>query len=337
MLEYGSRNKFSVGNRTFIFWASSQSEGAKAIEESVFDMFGFSDDNPDRNIENIRNSFESIYNGKEDFNKDGCFYILGLYPANKARISVSYWAEIPLYDFVGFLLRHFSDMEIVFNKKGYDYAGLQAILKALTLKGEIYGASSKLTPNLAEAVVMSILQGKPYPQTLLTSCIRRIKAEIYGKDYEESKKRGYDITRIAIIKAFLNRLYDNNKKITVMIDKENTNQGYLCGRLFSVLDKIQEEANKQHSIRERYMNSASSMPAAVFPTILNLSNHHIENLKSEGRKIYFEKLKQEIISKIDAEGFLPQLNLHDQGRFFIGYYHQNQDFYTKKEDNNQEL
>ena len=121
-----------------------------------------------------------------------------------------------------------------------------------------------------------------------------------------------------------------------MLDKENTNHGYLCGRLFAVLDKIQEEANRQHSIRERYMNSASSTPAAVFSTILNLSNHHLEKLESEGRRVYFEKLKQEIISKIDADGFHTQLDLQDQGRFFIGFYHQRQDFFTKNEDNSNE-
>ena len=117
-----------------------------------------------------------------------------------------------------------------------------------------------------------------------------------------------------------------------MLDKDNTNQGYLCGRLFAVLEKIQEDANNMHTIRERYMNSASSTPAAVFPTILNLSNHHIENLKIEGRRVFFEKLKQEIISKIDADGFRNQLDLQDQGRFFIGYYHQRQEFFVKNEE-----
>ena len=121
-----------------------------------------------------------------------------------------------------------------------------------------------------------------------------------------------------------------------MLDKDNTNQGYICGRLFAVLDMIQEKANNQHSIRERYMNSASSTPAAVFSTILNLSNHHLEKLINEGQRIYYEKLKQEIISKIDADGFKAQLDLQDQGRFFIGYYHQRQDFFTKNEDNNNE-
>ena len=204
---------------------------------------------------------------------------------------------------------------------------LRNILSTVTLGGKV----SDATPNLPDAVVKSIFEGLSYPQTLFASCIRRIRAESGDKD-----KNAVHITRAAIIKAYFNRLNNNQTKIQRMIDKENNNQGYLCGRLFAVLDKIQEEANNQHSIRERYMNSASSTPAAVFSTILNLSNHHIENLKSEGRKIYFDKLKQEIVSKINADGFKAQLDLQDQGRFFIGYYHQRQDFFTKSDENSNE-
>ena len=336
MLEYGSCNKFDIGNRTFLFWASSQSENAKEVEKSIFDMFGFSKDNPDKGVEKIRKSFESIFSGNSKFDKDGLFYILGIYPANKARIAVSYWAEIPLLDFVGFILGHFRDMEII-NPLGHqNYMGLNTILRAITLDGKIYGDDSNLQPNLAEAVVKSILQGLPYPQPLFASCIRRIRAENCNDKYEEAFRKGYFITRAAIIKAYLNRLNDNQQPIQVMLDKDNTNQGYLCGRLFAVLDKIQEEANNQHSIRERYMNSASSTPAAVFSTILNLSNHHVENLKTESRRVYFEKLKEEIVSKIDADGFRPQLDLQDQGRFFIGFYHQRQDFFTKNAESNNE-
>lgn len=119
-----------------------------------------------------------------------------------------------------------------------------------------------------------------------------------------------------------------------MLDKSNTNQGYLCGRLFAVLDKIQEDANGIRSICERYMNAASATPASVFATILNLSSHHMEKLTNESRKIFYEKMKQEIIDKIPATGFPVHLDLQDQGRFFIGYYHQRQDFFTKKEDEN---
>ena len=116
-----------------------------------------------------------------------------------------------------------------------------------------------------------------------------------------------------------------------MLDKDNTNQGYLCGRLFAVLDKIREEANNVNSIRERYLNAASATPAAVFATILNLSNHHIDKL-TEGRKIAFEKLKQEIFSKLSADGFPAHLDLQDQGRFFRGLLSSTTGFFTSKKE-----
>lgn len=117
-----------------------------------------------------------------------------------------------------------------------------------------------------------------------------------------------------------------------MLDKENVNQGYLCGRLFAVLDKIQQDAKNVRTIKDRYMNAASATPASVFSTILNLSSHHSEYL-SEGQKVFYEKLKQEIIDKISPNGFPAHLDLQDQGRFFVGYYHQMQDFYTSHKDN----
>ena len=326
LLASESRNKFLVGTRTFLFWASKNDEAGQKAEESIFSMFGFNDqeDNPDRGIEMVRKVFMSIYSGELRTTADDKFYILGLAP-NSARIAVTYWAEIPLKEFAATICKHFDDMKVVdLRSEKKPYMSLRNILSTVTLGGKATDA----TPNLPDAIVKSIFQGLPYPHTLFASCIRRIRAESGDKE-----KNAIHITRAAIIKAYLNRLNENHEKINVMLDKENTNQGYLCGRLFAVLDKIQEEANNQHSIRERYMNAASSTPAAVFSTILNLSIHHAENLKSEGRRVYFEKLKQEIISMIDADGFKNQLNLQDQGRFFIGYYHQRQDFFTKSTEN----
>lgn len=325
LLESNSRNKFMVGSRTFVFWASKNDEAGKQAEEGIFNLFGFSEqeDNPNRNVEQVRKVYTAIYSGEIRTTSDDTFYILGLAP-NSARIAVVYWAEIPLKVFAGTICKHFNDMEVVDTRlEKKPYMSLRNILSAVTLGGKV----SDAIPNLPDAIVKSIFQGIPYPQPLFASCIRRIRAESSDKD-----KNAVQVTRAAIIKSYLNKI-DNNQKIEIMLDKDNTNQGYLCGRLFAVLDKIQEEANNQHSIRERYMNSASSTPAVVFSTILNLSNHHVENLKNEGRKIYFEKLKQEIISKIDANGFKAQLDLQDQGRFFIGYYHQCQDFFVKNEDN----
>lgn len=336
MLEYDSCNKFNIGNRTFVFWASSQSKEAQNIEKSVFDMFGFSKDDPDKGVEKVRKSFESIFNGHSRFNKDGWFYILGIYPANKARIAVSYWAEIPLIDFVGFILNHFRDMEIVSGRDNQNYMGLNSMMKAITLDGNIYGDDSNLQPNLAEVVVKSILQGLPYPQSLFASCMRRIRAELDNKKWDDAYKKGWVTTRAAIIKAYLNRI-DNKFKITREMNKDNTNPGYLCGRLFAVLERIQEISNRENdyftNLRSNYMNSASTTPSVVFPTILNLSVHHSDKLDRKD-VVQFERDKQEIIGKLID--FPNQLNMQDQGRFFIGYYHQRQDFFTKSEENNNE-
>lgn len=326
MLRRDSRNKFTVGNRTFVFWASSNDKAAEQAEESLFDLLGYSEekkDNPNAKIEQVRKVFTAIYSGSLSTSLEDRFYILGLAP-NSARIAVVYWSETPLRDFAGKILRHFDDMEIIDTRKDRKpYMGIKDILSAVTLGGK----QSEATPNLPESIIKSIFLGTPYPYTLLSACIRRIRAE--SGDGNAAR-----ITRIAIIKAFLNRQNVNDKRMEIMLDKRNTNQGYLCGRLFAVLDRIQEDANGISSIRERYMNAASSTPSSVFATILNLSSHHLENLSNEGKKVFYEKLKQEIIDKISSDGFPAHLDLQDQGRFFVGYYHQRQDFFNKKGENN---
>ena len=319
MLQKGSRNKFMLGTRTFVFWASNNNEASRETEESLFDLLGYSEeanDDPNAKVTKVRRVFESIYFGTMKTGLDDKFYILGLAP-NSARIAVVYWSETTLKDFAEKILCHFNDMEIHDTRKDKKpYMGVREIISSVTLGGKM----SDATPNLPEAVVKSIFQGLPYPQTLYSACLRRIRAE-----------QKLTITRVAIIKAYLNRQSNNNKKIDIMLDKDNNNQGYLCGRLFAVLDKIQEDANNISSIRERYMNAASTTPSAVFATILNLSVHHSEKLE-EGRRIYFEKLKQEILDKVSADGFPTHLDLQDQGRFFVGYYHQRQDFFTSKKE-----
>ena len=314
LLSKNSRNKFRIGDRSFIFWASSNSEAAEQTEGCLFDLLGYTEeevDDPNAKIEQVRKVFTAIYSGSLKTSLEDRFYILGLAP-NSARIAVVYWSECSLKEFAGKILCHFEDMKIKdtrIDKK--PYMGIKSMLAAVTLNGK----QSEATPNLPEAVVKSIFQGTPYPFTLFSACIRRIRAESGNKD-------AIRIARMAIIKAYLNRINDNNKKIETMLDKSNTNQGYLCGRLFAVLENLQYAANKQDSIRSGYMNAASSTPSAVYPTILKLSNSHYSKLAKDkkGLAIYFDNQKKEIMAQISD--FPDTLDLSDQGRFFLGYYHQ---------------
>lgn len=180
MLQKGSHNKFGIGNRTFVFWASSNAEAAEQAEESLFDLLGFTEeqDDPNAKINQVRKVFTSIYSGTLKTSLDDRFYILGLAP-NSARIAVVYWSECSLKEFAGTILRHFNDMEIIDTRKdGKPYMGIKDMLAAVTLNGK----QSEATPNLPEAVVKSIFQGTPYPFTLFSACIRRIRAESGNKD-----------------------------------------------------------------------------------------------------------------------------------------------------------
>ena len=106
--------------------------------------------------------------------------------------------------------------------------------------------------------------------------------------------------------------------------------GYQLGRLFATLEKIQEEANPgiNATIRERYYGAACATPVTVFTNLLRLKNHHLAKLDSKGRVIYFERLLGEIIGNLID--FPAHLDLHEQGRFAIGYYHQRQAFFKSK-------
>lgn len=157
MLAKDSHNKFVIGTRTFLFWASSDSDASKKTEEGLFSLFGkfeANEDDPNRRIELVRDTFMSVYNGKLHANKDDKFFILGLAP-NSARIAVVYWSEQPLREFAGLISRHFEDMEIVDTRKDRKpYAGLHSMLGSVTLSGK----SSDAAPNLPDAVVKSIFK-----------------------------------------------------------------------------------------------------------------------------------------------------------------------------------
>ena len=115
------------------------------------------------------------------------------------------------------------------------------------------------------------------------------------------------------------------------LDTEQPSIGYQLGRLFATLEKVQEEANPglNSTIRERYYSAACSSPVTVFSTLMRLKNHHLAKMENKGRVVNFERLIGEIVGRLDT--FPSHLDLLEQGKFAIGYYHQRQDFFKGKE------
>jgi CRISPR-associated protein Csd1 len=321
LLSRDSTNKFRLSDLTVVFWADKANEF-----ENIFPFFlaAPSKDDPDRNSREVKALFDSIHTGRFNDEVETTFYILGLSP-NAARISIRFWKTGKINDFAKKIALHFSDLEIIHGKNDVrEFFSLFNLLSHIAFEYKV----DNVAPNLTGKMVECILDGSPYPATLQQQCIRRIRAE-----------QNVNRVRAAILKAFLNRknrIYNINEKlITMALDLENTNQGYLCGRLFAVLEKIQEEAQPgiNATIKDRYYGAASSTPVTVFGRLLGLSNHHLAKL-NPGRKTNFEKMVQEIMDGINSSGMPAHLSLDDQSRFAIGYYHQRQDLFTKKETNN---
>ena len=321
LLSRDSKNKFKIADTSVVFWAQKQTEF-----ENQFSFF-FSappKDDPDQNIREVKALFEAMHTGKLNTEGDTPFYILGLAP-NAARISIRFWKMGKVADFAKNIAKHFEDLEIVRSKNDEkEYFSLFNLISNVSFDFKV----DNIPPNLSAKVIESVLDGTKYPDTLQQQCIRRIRAEQH-----------VNRIRAAILKAYLNRketIYNTNEKlITMSLDLENKNQGYLCGRLFAVLEKIQEDAQPgiNATIKDRYYGAASSTPITVFGRLLNLTNHHLAKLGG-GSKTYYEKMIQEIMTGVSSNGLPAHMSLDDQSRFAIGYYHQRQDLFTKKDKNN---
>lgn len=322
LLRKESKNMFRIASRTYVFWASLDSEIGQEAENCFFSFLNSTDsgDDPNRGIVKVEKVFKAIFSGELKTTDADKFFILGLAP-NAARLAVVYWKEIPIREFAGNILQHFEDMDIVDTRpEKKPYKGVYNMLSAVALQGKV----SDVQPNLPEALIKSVFQDTPYPYSLYSACIRRIRAE-----------QKTTLTRVAILKAYLNRQSNNHHKLTVMLDKTNKNVGYVCGRLFATLEYLQKKSSGIDSIRQRYLNSASTTPAAVFGNLMNLSIHHEEKL-NEASIIFFKNLKNEILDLLSADGFPAHLDIQDQGRFFVGYHHQMAELYRKKEEDNKE-
>ena len=328
-----STQRIQVGDASTVFWAATESR----MESLLSQFFGEPpQDNLDQGTNAVKELLDAPLTGAPAIYDDGTrFYVLGLAP-NAARIAVRFWHVATVGDLAGHIRQHFEDLAIV--RPRYVERPFLS-LKALLLSVSPLGDLDKLPPKLAGDFMKAILDGTPYPQTLLQATLRRIHAEQAKKDKKTGKhKEHVTYARAALVKAWLNRLTrvtnsNQETEITMALDESNTNIGYRIGRLFAVLEKIQEDVSPglNTTIRDSYFGSASSTPAAVLPTLMRRGQNHMTKLRKEKPGLYVTRNKQ--IQEIHSDGvdgkigYPPVLSLPDQGRFVIGYYQQRQDFF----------
>ena len=315
LLAKGSRQRIQVGDASTVFWAEVPHE----LEASLADLFGEPPkDNPDRGTDALRALYRAVETGRFAVGSDDTrFYVLGLAP-NAARIAVRFWDTAPAIELARRIRQHFDDIAVARSPRDPEHLSLFRLLAATAVQGK----ADNIPPNLGGEVMRAILEGLPYPATLLNAAVQRCRAE-----------QQVSYPRAAAIKAWLNRdarrRHLPKEEFSPMLDPDHPSAAYRLGRLFAVLEKIQEEASPglNATIRDRYYGAASATPVAVFTTLLRLKNHHLGKL-NPGRVTHMEKLLGEIMAGIDD--FPRHLNLPDQGRFALGYYHQRQAFFTKR-------
>ncbi len=318
-----------VGDTTMVLWA----EGADtAYQDWAFQSLfgGMGPDAPSYQENDLLNALKQLSAGhpidwdESRLDPNTRFYVLGLAP-NAARLSVRFFWQNSFGQLAQNLDAHYNRLQIV--RPTYDQTSPFTVWRMVLETVRKVSAGVKRpepSPRLAGDLLLAILNNAPYPATLLDGVQLRIRAQ-------------QDISwgQAAIIKAYY--LRNSNEKqlkevMTMELNEQSTYLPYVLGRLFSVLEAVQQRANPgiNTTIKNRYFNSASATPALVFPTLINLAQKHLNKLEG-GIAAYYDKRITELSNRI-GETLPSRMTLSEQSAFQIGYYHETQKRYTKKEE-----
>lgn len=305
-----------IGDTTVVYWA----EEADPKPQKAFSAFSFPEPQTDSLVVSAMNNL-AMGKPVDDLDMDKRFYVLGLAP-NAARISVRFFLQDSFGGMLENIRQHYLRLEI--EKPAFDN---RIYLSVPNLLWETVNPKSRdkaASPLLSGAVMRTILSGGEYPQGLFAAVLTRIRAD-------KNVSRG----RAAIIKAYLIRNYHEKEVTSVALNESTDNRAYVLGRLFAVLEDAQLQASPgiNATIKDRYFTSACATPGSVFPQLLKLSTFH--TAKAEYGKVK-EIEKTTLLGKLGVENnpFPAHHSMQEQGIFILGYYHQVQYRYTKKEDKN---
>ncbi len=326
------KNKTIIDDITVVYW--SMSEDKK--NEDYFNMLMLEDsemqkDELDNNLNSLINDVKQgtlLRKKINEFDKikpNADFYIVGLKP-NVSRIALKFIYKKKFGDIVYNVVKHQEDLQIGDKIKP---VRLWQIKKELVSPHSSQSSKNQsVNPALLSKIYESVIMGTNYPEVLLSIIVRRLKTDV-AEDLNVNNK-----VRVGIVKAVINRklrLSGQREELKMSLDCENSNEAYLCGRLFAVLEMIQKVSlnnSINRTIKDAYFASASSTPSIVFPKLLKLSQYHLSKLEN---CVFWNKLIGEIMDKLNGE-FPSNLLLKDQGRFMVGYYQQVQDLYKEKEE-----
>ena len=320
-----------LGDTTLVYWA----EGAEPAYGSAFmAMMGMGGEEKNEITQKELNGvLTALCQGRTvnwanvPLNPKNRFYILGLAP-NASRLSVRFFLRDSFGAFVEYYQKHQERLNIV--RPAFDERETLSMWALLRETVNPNSRDKSAQPQLVGELLRAVLTGSLYPSAMFTQTEIRLRAE---KDITRGKA--------AIIKAFLLRNVVEQQKeqihvykevLDVELNEQSTYLPYRLGRLFAVLEAVQQRANPNinTTIKDRYFNSACATPALVFPTLLRLAQSHLGKIGG-GAEVYYDKMITELLGDV-TQSYPARLSLQDQGIFQLGYYHQKQKLFTKKEE-----
>ena len=320
----------NFGDMVVVYFAMKQNDAAECDAFSL--LFGdFASDQKETVDQETEKDLNQVYNYAKTgvlkdlsgMDPDSIFYVAGL-TVNTVRICTRFVLRNRFGVILEHIAAHQKDIRILEKQKPVSMYQIQKQLVSPKSK------DAKVPSPLIASLFASILNGTRYPDALLATVIARVKT-----DTDETQQKKVNHIRAGLIKGCLNRKA-KKEEITMSLNLDNTNQAYLCGRLFAVLEKIQRDASEEElnrTIKDSYFSSACSKPATVFPKLIQLSQHHLKKIKAKEKAkyaVFYQNLCGDIIDQLE-DVFPNTFSLDEQGKFIIGYYQQNKALYAKKE------
>lgn len=336
------RQRIDIGDANVVFWAQADDSKQAQAAEDLFSEFINPKDEDAQHIGRLRDVLEKVRQGlplsslKSDLKEDTQIFVLGLAP-NASRLSIRFWETGSLKMFAERLAAHYEDLRL--EPPAWSRPPSIGWLAKVTgpyrkskdgKRGEY--DSDAVSPLLAGELARSVLTGSRYPQSLLANLIMRMRADGEISDIRVALCKGV-LARAARLNRSQGNL-SNKGELPVSLDTNNTDPGYLLGRLFSVLENIQKAAlgkDINATIRDRFYGAASATPASVFPVLVRNAQHHLSRLRKD-KPGFAVNLENDIGDILDLFGtsFPKSMGLEAQGHFTIGYYHQTKARFAEK-------
>lgn len=279
----------------------------------------------------IKKAFDDMLHGRplRGFDTNVGFCILGVSP-NAARLSVRFFERATL----GQLAENYGNYLRDTAMDGVKSTSIWGFL----LQTASLGKSENVPTTLVTRSFEAMLGGSEFPRALDGMVLSRMRAD-------HAKRNAWDMgQRAALLKACRVRRarrqgleVSREEQIEMALNEENTNVGYLMGRLFAVMEHAQRGAlgETNATIRDRYFSSAAATPRRVMAPLMRGYSNHVSALRKQkpGVAVILEREVGSIMGLLPGDEALPKtLDVEDQSAFFIGFYQEREHLWSRNAD-----